>query len=367
MTTLLGGPKVQYFKTGTVDYLAGGKLYSYAAGTSTPLATYPTVLDALAATNANTNPIILDSRGEADVVVKGSTKLILKDANDNVIWTVDNVDAANTDILDSEGNEVLKFVGVSSAVNEWTITNAAAGGNVIFAATGGDTNISGIVRSKGSDPLYLDGGTSGDLELNSTATGTIRLRRDSAVTGTLAVSGNTTVGGTLAVTGATTLTGTTNVNGANTLCPAGTVAWFAGTSVPSNWLECAGAAVSRTTYAALFAAIGTTWGAGDGSTTFNLPNQARRTIVGRGGSGTATLASTVGSTGGSETHTLVTAEIPSHAHSYLIPQPSGVGSSPNSINAGTPGGTQNTGSTGGDGAHNNMQPSMVMMMMIRAI
>jgi microcystin-dependent protein len=46
---------------------------------------------------------------------------------------------------------------------------------------------------------------------------------------------------------------------------------FAGTAVPTGWLECNGAAVSRTTYAALFAKIGTAWGAGDGSTTFNLP------------------------------------------------------------------------------------------------
>ena len=52
----------------------------------------------------------------------------------------------------------------------------------------------------------------------------------------------------------------------------GEVRWFAGSSVPSGWLKCDGTAVSRTTYAKLFAAVGTAWGAGDGSKTFNLPN-----------------------------------------------------------------------------------------------
>lgn len=59
---------------------------------------------------------------------------------------------------------------------------------------------------------------------------------------------------------------------ATSLVPSGSVTLFAASTVPSGWLECNGAAVSRTTYAALFAIIGTTWGAGDGSTTFTLPD-----------------------------------------------------------------------------------------------
>ena len=54
--------------------------------------------------------------------------------------------------------------------------------------------------------------------------------------------------------------------------PAGVVLHFANSSAPSGWLECNGTAVSRTTYASLFSAIGTVYGAGDGSTTFNLPD-----------------------------------------------------------------------------------------------
>ena len=63
--------------------------------------------------------------------------------------------------------------------------------------------------------------------------------------------------------------------------PAGTTAMFAGTAAPAGWLERDGSAVSRTVYAALFSAIGTTYGAGDGTTTFNLPNSAGRTAIGR--------------------------------------------------------------------------------------
>lgn len=54
--------------------------------------------------------------------------------------------------------------------------------------------------------------------------------------------------------------------------PTGMVCHFANVTAPDGWLECNGAAISRTTYAALFAAIGTVYGAGNGSTTFNLPD-----------------------------------------------------------------------------------------------
>ena len=90
--------------------------------------------------------------------------------------------------------------------------------------------------------------------------------------------------------------------------PIGTVLDFAGANVPAGYLECDGSAVSRAAYPKLFAAIGTAWGAGNGSTTFNLPNLGGRTCIGKG-------SRAVGNTGGSETHTLTTSELPSHKHS----------------------------------------------------
>jgi len=97
-----------------------------------------------------------------------------------------------------------------------------------------------------------------------------------------------------------------NLNKMNT--PAGVVSSYAGAVVPAGWLLCNGAAVSRTTYAGLFAAIGTTWGSGDGSTTFNLPNLVEKFEVGAGG------AYALAANGGAAYVALTTAQMPSHNH-----------------------------------------------------
>lgn len=103
------------------------------------------------------------------------------------------------------------------------------------------------------------------------------------VTGNLSVSG--TITGNL--TGNATNDGLGN-NIANTYLPAvvGAVIAFAGSTSPAGWLLCDGSAVSRTDYAALFAIIGTTYGAGDGSATFNLPNLTDKFVQGNATSGT---------------------------------------------------------------------------------
>lgn len=107
--------------------------------------------------------------------------------------------------------------------------------------------------------------------------------------------------------------------GSAAIVPSGTVMHFAGPTAPAGWTECDGSAVSRTTFATLFAAIGTTWGSGDGSTTFNVPDLRRRTMVGRGGSASGTLSNTLGSTGGEENHVLTVGELASHTHTVTDP------------------------------------------------
>lgn len=95
--------------------------------------------------------------------------------------------------------------------------------------------------------------------------------------------------------------------------PSGSVQMFAGSSAPTNWLMCDGSAVSRTTYARLFAVVGTTYGVGDGSTTFNLPDMRSRMPIGAGtGAGLSTR--TLGSTGGSQTITIAASNLPTHTH-----------------------------------------------------
>lgn len=88
-------PKIQFFANDGTP-LVGGKLYTYAAGTTTPLATYVSY----AGTTANTNPVILDSRGEADVWLDNALyKLALYDADNALIWTVDNISSINSGIF----------------------------------------------------------------------------------------------------------------------------------------------------------------------------------------------------------------------------------------------------------------------------
>ena len=101
----------------------------------------------------------------------------------------------------------------------------------------------------------------------------------------------------------------------------GTILPWSAASLPSGFLECAGAAVSRSTYSALFAIVGTTYGAGDGSTTFNLPNLADNVPVGKSNNkalastGGANTATSTGNVGGSTANaTLSTAQLASHNH-----------------------------------------------------
>jgi len=96
--------------------------------------------------------------------------------------------------------------------------------------------------------------------------------------------------------------------------PAGIITQFGGSSAPSGWLICDGSAVSRTnpTYSRLFAAIGTTYGVGDGATTFNIPNLKGRVPVGY--DATQTEFDALAETGGAKTHALTTAQLPSHTH-----------------------------------------------------
>lgn len=112
---------------------------------------------------------------------------------------------------------------------------------------------------------------------------------------------------------------------ADTIIPAGMIMSTASNVQPSGWLYCYGQNISRTTYSRLFTALGTTYGSGDGSTTFGLPDLRGRVLAGKddmGGSAASRITSggsgitgtTLGAVGGTETHTLTTAQMPSHTH-----------------------------------------------------
>lgn len=145
----------------------------------------------------------------------------------------------------------------------------------------------------------------------------------SNVTGPTGVIGPTGPTGSIGPTGATgpAVTGPTGPSGGPTGptgpagdpgLPTGAITQYAGPTAPSGWLVCNGNAVSRTTYASLWNVIGTTYGAGDGVNTFNLPNLKGNVPVGLNPDDTAFDA--LGETGGAKTHTLTTSEMPSHTH-----------------------------------------------------
>lgn len=147
------------------------------------------------------------------------------------------------------------------------------------------------------------------------------------------------------------------------LIPAGTIWEFAGATLPSGWAWADGGTSNRITDAGLFAAIGTTYGVGDGSTTFNRPNRKGR--VGVGVDTAQTEFNVLGKAGGAKTHTLTTAEMPAHNHAVygqLVPRGTGA----NFRELGTASGNNSTTvNTGGDGAHNNLQPYVSMNYMIK--
>lgn len=147
----------------------------------------------------------------------------------------------------------------------------------------------------------------------------------------------------------------------------GEIVTYAGSTnpYPTMWLDCDGSSLLRADYPDLFTVIGTTYGSAD-STHFNLPDLRGRAIVDAGtGSGLSTRA--LGDSFGEQDHTLITAEIPSHSHTTgnslllgtSVPPPlDALG--PNPFPA-------VTGNTGGDGSHNNMQPSLVFNVYIVAL
>ena len=168
------------------------------------------------------------------------------------------------------------------------------------------------------------------------------------------------------------------------LIPPGVVWEFAGASAPTGWLICDGSAVSRTTYGALFTAIGTTYGAGDGTTTFNLPDRRGRTAIGVGtGDASDATAHALGEEGGAETHTLTKAQLPNERLLTIVNSNTSTSGSTSGttspvrqnnsggqfsyeLNSSSAEPTHGRTSPMGDGtAHNIMQPFIVMNFMIK--
>ena len=150
--------------------------------------------------------------------------------------------------------------------------------------------------------------------------------------------------------------------------PIGIILPFSDDTIPEGYMLCDGRAISRTTYSSLFSIIGTTYGAGDGSTTFNLPNLKGKVPVGY--DSTDSNFDTLGETGGEKTHTLTLEEMPSHNHALygaLTGETKAITNTGNDWAQTATGFSSNTyiDNAGGGQAHNNLQPYQVVNYIIK--
>jgi len=308
----------------------------------------------------------------------------------NANYTLTNLNG----ILDEARNMVLQIQGTNNGVYQiiipsnqtkfYVVSNNTTGGYAITIGTSGGSLIS--IPNGTTAQVYTDGTNTYSAQTGSSGNFTIN--------GNLTVTGNETEVGTLT---ATTLAVTNNASfavsptaptptaGDNTTKLAttafvttalatatvsGSILMWPTASAPSGYLLCDGTAVSRTTYATLFVLFGTTFGTGDGSTTFNLPNYTGRMPYG----------TTIGATGGSadaivvsHTHTATSTDS-GHAHSmggtfqaYGSPNISGVLTAISSQNTGTASAniTTTVATAGVSGTNANLPPYLGINFIIK--
>lgn len=398
---------------------AGGSLYFYVTGTDTPANTYS---DSTLVT-ANANPVALDSAGRAgDVFLDPAVtyKVVLKDAAGVEVWTHDPVKdpAAGVSAAfqvyngDPNGNVsgTAGAIGGSSASSIYDITN----GVLWICTTTGDAAstvwtqvgavLSGAVRITGVlTPSTLAADQDDYAPTDIATASTLRLAASSAVSITGIAGGEAGRALYLFNIGSYAIT-LTDEDASSTAAnrftlpgdlvlqpgdsssiiydavssrwrpnvhlmsvPVGSVVDFAGSTAPPGWLLCYGQAVSRTTYAALFAALSTTYGVGDGSTTFNVPDARGRVVAGKdnmGGSAANRITSgvsgitgtTLGAAGGDQRQQSLTVPVATTFAGVGNNAVRGEVTAPDTTIATSPNG----------GSSGNVQPTIIMNKIIYA-
>jgi len=325
--------------------LAGGFLYTYEAGTTTPQATYT---DSTAAT-ANSNPIILDSRGEANIWLSSANyKFKLTDANGTEIWTVDNIAAPSTALSPVFSSNVTISANTSGPALLVTQTGAGAAIRVQDSADpdaspfvvdttgqvgiGTATPANAIDVAGGAIQISTSGGTARTVMSADSTDSIFSVNDDRNFTVKTNAATRLTINSTDATstvpvvlpTNPTTALQAATKAYVDLGSPAGIIAPFAGTSAPSGWLACDGSAVSQTTYATLYAAIGATWNTGgEGAGNFRLPDLRGMFLRGTGTNATGSSSGAVGPSVGTYAadtylnHSHAVTD-PGHSHTYSI-------------------------------------------------
>lgn len=277
-------------------------------------------------TNTNLGTLIEDAiSGLANVSITSAAQaLTVQDgAADQARCAAFNLTTTTTAAFAAYVPPVTKlYVVKNSSAYTATVYASTVAGNTTAAGTGvaipaGRTV---IVRCDGTNIIDQLDYISGNLTIggNQAVTGTLAVTGTSTFTGSAAFSGVPTAPTAASGTNTTQIATTAFVTGASAAAvPSGTLLMWPTASAPTGYLLCNGAAVSRTTYAALFALIGTTFGAGDTTTTFNLPDYRDRMPIGAGT--TYSAASSGGSKDAitvSHTHTASVTD-PGHNHGLI--------------------------------------------------
>ena len=146
--------------------------------------------------------------------------------------------------------------------------------------------------------------------------------------------------------------------------PSGSIMFYGGAAPPNGWYPCDGSAKSRTGDANLFAVYGTTYGVGDGSTTFNLPDGRSRNVI-MAGTGAGLSTRNLADTGGEETHLLSIPEMPSHSHVETVGSGGSNGIGAGAFSSSPTASALSTQATGGGGTHNVMDPFITFTCMLK--
>ena len=279
------------------------------------------------------------------------------------------------------------FLVIPNKTKSYAVLNkvsANATSNVVMMRVAGNTGVTLNRSSTVFQHVICDGTSVYNVDQSDASFNTLE------VSGSVSVGGTAIFSSTVTVVGAGTFKNNVSVSGnvvaaefygggANltgiVALPTGAVLPFAGASAPSGHLLCFGQAISRSTYSGLFTAIGTVYGVGDGSTTFNIPDLRGRVVAGQddmGGTSANRLTDqsggvdgdVLGDTGGAETHTLTTAQLAAHTHGKGAQFLDGTGPG-GAGGAGENGDPRDTESTGGGAAHNNVQPTIILNYIIK--
>jgi len=318
---------------GATDQARSAVLVATGTPSSTAIITIPNVNKTYLVNNTTAQPLsIKTSSGSAFTIPSYSITLIYCDGSNNVVGSTSAAFTSltvngNSYLGGASGAQSLYVPTVSSSVNYIQASGNTTGNAPSISAQGSDTNIPIVIQSKGTGGVYLTANnysafqnSSGALQFNvtSTASAVNYLQTAAATTGnapTISAQGSdTNININLVPKGS----GQLLVNGSSiSSVPTGAVFHFAASTAPSGYLECNGAAISRSTYSALFSVVGTIYGAGDGSTTFNLPDLRGEFIRGyddgRGVDSGRAFGSTQSDAYRSHSHGV---NDPGHAHIY---------------------------------------------------